>query len=161
MGAIVAAGRRALPRGYADFAWQLVLWFGFYLAYQAVRARADHDVGLAFTNARRVADVEQRLGSMWELSFQGIVDSSSLLIRLTSWTYWLSQFAVLGLALLWTYLRRNERFLRFRNTILVANLIGLAGYALMPTAPPRMFPELGFVDTLALFSGVNHSSAAV
>ena len=161
MGALVAAGRRALPRGYADFAWQLALWFGFYLAYQAVRARADHDVGLAFTNARRVADVEQRLGSLWELSLQGVVESSSVLIRLTSWTYWLSQFAVLGLALLWTYLWRNERFLRFRNTILLANLIGLAGYALMPTAPPRMFPELGFVDTLALFGSVNHSSAAV
>jgi membrane-associated phospholipid phosphatase len=161
MGALVAAGRRALPRGYADFAWQLALWFGFYLAYQAVRARADHDVGLAFTNARRVADVEQRLGSFWELSLQGVVESSALLIRLTSWTYWLSQFAVLGLALLWTYLWRNERFYRFRNTILLANLIGLAGYALMPTAPPRMFPELGFVDTLALFSGVNHSSGAV
>ena len=161
MGALVAAGRRALPRGYADFAWQLALWFGFYLAYQAVRARADHDVGLAFTNARRVADVEQRLGSFWELSLQGIVESSGLLIRLTSWTYWLSQFAVLGLALLWTYLWRNGRFYRFRNTILLANLIGLAGYALMPTAPPRMFPELGFVDTLALFSGVNHSSGAV
>src|SRR5829696_9213463 len=113
MSTLVAAGRRALPRGYADFAWQLTLWFGFYLAYQAVRARADHDVSLAFANARRVADVEQRLGSLWELSFQGVVDSSDVLIRLTSWTYWLSQFAVLGLALLWTYLWRNERFYRF------------------------------------------------
>ena len=68
---------------------------------------------------------------------------------------------MLGLTLLWVYLRRNESFLRFRNTILTANLIGLAGYALMPTAPPRMLPELGFVDTLALFSSVNHSSGAV
>ena len=25
----------------------------------------------------------------------------------------------------------------------------LAGFALMPTAPPRFFPEWGFVDTLA------------
>lgn len=158
---MVAAGRRVLPRGYGDFVWQLAIWFGFYVAYQAVRSRADHDVGLAFENARRVADAEQRLGSLWELSLQGLIESSDLLIRLTSWTYWLSQFAVLGLALLWTYLRHNERFLRFRNTILLANLIGLAGYALMPTAPPRMLPELGFVDTLALFGSVNHSSAAV
>ena len=30
----------------------------------------------------------------------------------------------------------------------------------MPTAPPRMFPELGFVDTLANF-GINHDSAIV
>jgi membrane-associated phospholipid phosphatase len=161
MSVFVAAGRRALPRGYGDFFWQLAIWFGFYVAYQAVRSRADHDVGLAFENARRVADLEQRLGSLWELSLQGAIQSSELVIRLTSWTYWLSQFAVLGLALLWTYLRHNGRFLRFRNTILVANLIGLVGYALMPTAPPRMLPELGFVDTLALFSDVNHSSSAV
>lgn len=161
MSAIVSAGRRVLPRGYLDFAWQLALWFGFYVAYQAVRGRADRDVALAFDNAHRVVDVEERVGSLWELSLQGVLAGSDVLVQLTSWTYWLSQFAVLGLTLLWVYLRRNESFLRYRNTILFANLIGLAGYALMPTAPPRMLPELGFVDTLALFSGVNHSSAAV
>jgi membrane-associated phospholipid phosphatase len=161
MTAIVSAGRRVLPRGYLDFAWQIALWLGFYTAYQAVRGYADHDVGLAFENARRVADIEQRFGSMWELSLQGVLDSSDLLVHLTSWTYWMSQFTLLGLTLLWVYLRRNDSFLRFRNAILTANLIGLAGYALMPTAPPRMLPELGFVDTLALFSSVNHSSGAV
>ena len=106
-------------------------------------------------------DLERRMGALWELSLQGVLGSSELLIELTSWTYWLSQFAVLGLALLWVYLRRNEHFLRFRDTVLVANLIGLVGYVLLPTAPPRMFPDVGFVDTLALFSAINHSSAAV
>ena len=100
------------------------------------------------------------MGALWELSLQGALGSSEVLIELTSWTYWLSQFAVLGLALLWVYLRRNEHFLRFRDTVLVANLIGLAGYVLLPTAPPRMFPDV-VVDTLALFSSINHSSAAV
>lgn len=161
MSAIVSAGRRVLPRGYLDFAWQLALWFGFYVAYRAVRGHADRDAGLAFQNAYRVVDWEERVGSLWELSLQGVVAGSNVLVQLTSWTYWLSQFAVLGLALLWVYLRRNESFLRFRNTILFANLLGLAGYALMPTAPPRLLPELGFVDTLALVSGLNHSSAAV
>ncbi len=101
------------------------------------------------------------MGALWELSLQGALGSSEVLIELTSWTYWLSQFAVLGLALLWVYLRRNEHFLRFRDTVLVANLIGLVGYVLLPTAPPRMFPDVGFVDTLALFSSINHSSAAI
>ena len=59
---------------------------------------------------------------------------------------------MIGLTLLWVYLRRHEAFTRFRNTILLANLIGLLGFSLMPTAPPWMFPG-GFVD------GVNHSSA--
>jgi membrane-associated phospholipid phosphatase len=60
---------------------------------------------------------------------------------------------VIGLTLLFVYLRRHDHFSRFRNTILLANLIGLIGFALMPTAPPWMFPHLGFVD------GVNHQSA--
>jgi len=162
MEAVLAAGRRVLPRGYADFARQLAIWFGFYVAYQLARGVADRgETGRAFDNGLKVIDLERRLGSLWELSLQGFLGSSHVLIELTSWTYWLSQFAVLGLALLWVYLRRTESFFRFRNTILLANLIGLAGYILLPTAPPRMFPHLGFEDTLALFSSVNHSSGVV
>ena len=161
MSTVVAAGRRALPRGYADFARQLAIWFGFYVVYQVARGYADRDAARAFENGREVIDLERRAGMLWELSLQGVLTSSELLIRAASWTYWLSQFAVLGLALLWVYVRRNESFLRFRNTVLLANVIGLVGYVLLPTAPPRMFPDLGFVDTLAVFSSLNHSSAVV
>ena len=161
MQAAIAAGRRVLPRGYLDFARQLAIWFGFYVAYQIARGLADRDAGEAFDNGWRVIDLERRVGSLWELSLQGFLGSSDWLIRLTSWTYWLSQFAVLGLALLFVYLRRNDSFLRFRNTVLLANLIGLVGYVLLPTAPPRMFPEMGFVDTLALFGGLDHGSAVI
>jgi PAP2 superfamily len=161
MQAVLSAGRRVLPRGYSDFARQLAIWFGFYLAYQAARGVADRDAARAFENGLKVIDLERQAGTLFEVSLQGFLGSSELLIRLTSWTYWLSQFAVLGLALLWIYLRRNESFLRFRNTVLVANLTGLAGYVALPTAPPRMFPDFGFVDTLARFSSLNHGSAAV
>jgi PAP2 superfamily len=161
MQAAIAAGRRVLPRGYLDFGRQLAIWFGFYVAYQVVRGRVDRDVGVAFDNGWKVIDLERRIGSLWELSLQGFLSSSETLIQLTSWTYWLSQFAVLGLALLFVYLRRTESFLRFRNTVLLANLIGLVGYALLPTAPPRMFPDVGFVDTLAVFGGLDHGSGVV
>jgi hypothetical protein len=50
---------------------------------------------------------------------------------------------VIGLTLLWVYLRRHERFSRFRNTILLANIIGLDRLRVMPTAPPWMFPDQG------------------
>jgi membrane-associated phospholipid phosphatase len=63
--------------------------------------------------------------------------------------------------LLWVYLRRNDAFTRFRNTILLANVLGLVGYILLPTAPPRMFPSLGFLDTLDSFGGLNHGSGIV
>jgi membrane-associated phospholipid phosphatase len=161
MSAVLSAGRRVLPRGYADFGLQLAIWFGFYLAYQVTRGLADRDAARAFENGLKVIDFERRAGGFFEHSLQGVLSSSELLIRLTSWTYWLSQFAVLGLALLWVYLRRTDSFLRFRNTVLVANLIGLVGYVALPTAPPRMFPDFGFVDTLARFSSLNHGSAAI
>ncbi|MGH3091973.1 MAG: phosphatase PAP2 family protein, partial [Gaiellaceae bacterium] len=41
------------------------------------------------------------------------------------------------------------------------NLLALVGYVLMPTAPPRMFPEWGFVDTLATSASVNHGSGLI
>jgi membrane-associated phospholipid phosphatase len=153
--------RTILPHGVLDFARQLAIWFGFILLYQLARGVADRDAAEAFENGLRVADLERRAGTLFELSLQGFLNSSHLLIELASVTYWLSQFAVLGVAMLWVYLRRNEAFLRFRNTVLVANVLGLVGYVLLPTAPPRMFPDLGFVDTLALFSSINHSSAAI
>ena len=68
---------------------------------------------------------------------------------------------VVGVALLWVYLRRHESFARFRNTILLANLIGLVGYVTVPTAPPRMFTHAGFADTLQDFASLNHGSSLI
>jgi membrane-associated phospholipid phosphatase len=45
--------------------------------------------------------------------------------------------------------------------IILANVLGLVGYAALPTAPPRMFPEFGFVDTLASLGTPNHGSLLV
>ena len=161
MTAVIAAGRRMLPKGYADLGRQVLIWFGFLAVYQVARGMADRSPAEAIENGLAVIDLQQQLGALFEVSLQGLLLSSSFLQTLTSWTYWLSQFVVLAFALLYVYLRRNEAFLRFRNTILAANVIGLLGYIAFPTAPPRMFPEFGFVDVLANFSSLNHGSAIV
>ncbi|HEU5476604.1 MAG TPA: phosphatase PAP2 family protein [Gaiellaceae bacterium] len=151
---VVALGQRVLPRGWRDFGLQLAIWFGFYFSYLAVRHLTYSTPAKAFGNGLRVISLEQRLTHhLFELTVERVADSSSLLLTAAAWTYWNSEFTVIGLTLLWVYLRRHERFSRFRNTILLANLIGLIGFAVMPTAPPWMFPGEGFVD------GVNHSSA--
>ena len=154
---------RLLPRGGRDFALQLGIWFGFIAAYQLARGVADRGTdAVAFANARTVIDAERALHLFVERDVQRVVlELGGPLVGALNWTYWLAQFAVVGLALLWIYLFRNEAFTRVRNWILATNMLGLAGYALMPTAPPRMLPELGFVDTLALFGGIDHSSGAI
>jgi membrane-associated phospholipid phosphatase len=161
MTAAIAAGRRLFPRGYADFGYQLLIWFGFLAAYQVARGVADRDPTRAFANGWRVIDVEQRLAGLGELTLQGWTQSSQLLETLVSWTYWNSEFTVIGVALLWVYFRRNEAFTRFRNTILLANVLGLLGYVFLPTAPPRFFTSMGFTDTLSTFGGLNHGSGLI
>ena len=161
MTAFVAAGRRHLPRGWLDLGRQLAIWFGFLGLYQIVRGVADRNPTRAFENGLGVIKIEERVGDLFELTAQNIASSSKLLEILVSWTYWHSEFTVVGLALLFVYLRRNEAFTRFRNWILLANLIGLVGYVVVPTAPPRMFPTFGFGDTLAAFGGLNHGSGIV
>jgi membrane-associated phospholipid phosphatase len=161
MTAAIAAGRRFLPRGYADLGLQFLIWFGFLGAYQVARGVADRDPAKAFANGWAVINIEQRLTGLGELTLQGWTQSSEFLEALVSWTYWNSEFTVIGLALLWVYLRRNEAFTRFRNTILIANGLGLIGYVLLPTAPPRFFTTIGFDDTLAQFGGLNHGSGLI
>jgi membrane-associated phospholipid phosphatase len=126
-----------------------------------VRGIADRDPTRAFENGLWVIGVERHVGDMFELTLQHLVNSSHFLTTAVSWTYWNSEFTVVGLTLLWVYLRRNESFYRFRNWILVANGIGLIGYIALPTAPPRMFAPYGFVDTLAQFASLNHGSGFV
>ena len=144
---VAAVGRRYLPRGWADFGRQLAIWFGFVFAYQIARGVADRHPERAFTNGFRVVNIETHLTHrLYELTFQQFVESRHWLALAVSWTYWNSEFTVLGLALLYVYLRRHPAFIRFRNTILLANVLGLIGYVFMPMAPPRML-GVGFADS--------------
>ncbi|MDX6480428.1 MAG: hypothetical protein QOG85_938 [Gaiellaceae bacterium] len=149
---VVALGHRILPRGWGHFGLQVALWFGFYLSYLVVRGAVGQNPAVAFANGHKLIRFEQHLTHhLYELTVQRIVDSSHLLLTAAAWTYWNSEFTVIGLTLLWIYLRRHERFARFRNAIFLANLIGLVGYLLMPTAPPWMIRQTNVVV------GVNHS----
>jgi hypothetical protein len=154
--------RAAAPRGWRDFWLQLAIWFGFLFAYQVARGIADRDTIEPFENGRLLIDLESRLHALIELDVQQVVLSSGQwLVQAVNWTYWNSQFTVVGLVLLWVYFRRNEAFLRLRNTLLLVNVLALVGFVAMPTAPPRLFPEWGFVDTLAASSALNHGSGLV
>jgi hypothetical protein len=153
---------RLLPRGWGDFLLQLGIWFGFLFAYQVARGIADRDAVQAFVNGRLLIDLEHKLHALVELDIQRVILSAGDgIVQAVNWTYWNSQFTVVGLALLWVYFKRNESFLRLRNVLLLANMLALVGFVLMPTAPPRFFPEWGFVDTLAASSSLNHGSGLV
>jgi PAP2 superfamily len=150
-----------LPRGWGDFGLQLAIWFGFLGAYQVARGLADRNPPKAFDNGLHVIGIERHANALFEVTLQRLVDGSQVLATAASWTYWNSEFTVVGVTLLWVYLRRNDHFYRFRNWILLANAIGLVGYVVAPTAPPRMFRAFGFDDTLLSFGSLNHGSGLI
>ena len=155
---------RFLPRGLGDLIFQISLWLGFVLVYRLAWGVADHGgavTPVARDNARSIIAIESHANALFEQSLQKVLLSSRLLVAAAAATYWLSQFVVLGFALFWVYFRKTESFTRFRNWLILTNVIGLIFYVLIPTAPPRMFPNLGFLDIEALFSGLTTSSKGV
>lgn len=57
------------------------------------------------------------------------------------------------------YLRRPAVYRPVRNALVLTNLVGLAVFAFFPTAPPRLLPGAGFVDSVARAGfGANHGS---
>ena len=75
--------------------------------------------------------------------------------------YMNSHFVITTGFLAWLYLFRNEHFYFVRNMFMVAMGLALVGYAVFPTAPPRLMPGEGFTDTIAAFTGVAQDSKTV
>src|SRR5207247_437224 len=86
-------------RGWTDLFRQLLIWFGFIFAYQLARGFADRNPAKAFSDGLGVINFEKHAHSLFELSLQRVVDSSHFLATMTYWTYWLSQFAIVGITL--------------------------------------------------------------
>ncbi|HEX5559637.1 MAG TPA: phosphatase PAP2 family protein [Gaiellales bacterium] len=153
--------RSALPRGPRDLVRQIVIVSLFDIAYELSRVLATGGRGTALAHARSVVGAERSLGIFHELSVQRFaLDAPGIVMDVANWTYFNAQFTVTFLFLLWAYLRHTDRYWTIRNTVIAADAIGLIGYLTYPTAPPRMFPRLGFTDTLN-GAAVNHHSGAI
>ena len=154
---------RLLPNGILDVLRQVLLFAAAYYAYRLVRGWMDDPNGAqtAFDNARHVIHFEQTMGFFVEPSVQAWASTKPAIIDFASWVYLNCQSSVTVGALVFLYLFHNKSFYFVRNMFVVAMGIALVGYTLLPTAPPRFFPEWGFVDSVADFTGVSHDSVAV
>jgi membrane-associated phospholipid phosphatase len=131
------------------------------IMYETVRGVAESNAAVAFANARTIVEVEQSTGLFFEQGLQAWAMGQRALIDFANFMYVNSHFVITTTMLVWLYLRHNERFYFVRNMFMVAMGLALVGYVLMPTAPPRFFPELGFVDSIAYYVNVKHDSGLV
>lgn len=149
------AAARRLPHGWPDLIRQVSLFVLAYGLYELVRGVVDgNDVVRASWNATRVIDLERTLHMFVEPHVQALALQSHWLIDFADVLYLNAHTVVTVGALAFIYMRRNDSFYFVRNTFMIAMGIALVGYALYPTAPPRLMPQWGFVDTVQQFTGV-------
>ena len=150
-----------LPHGYSDAAKQLGLFVLAEISYEAVRGIADGAREQAFVNGANVISLEKSLHTFFEPDLQSIFIDHRWIVDFANFMYMNSHFVVTTAFLVWLYIFRNQNFYFVRNMFMVAMAPAIVGYALVPTAPPRLFPQDGFVDTITDFAQVNHDSALV
>jgi membrane-associated phospholipid phosphatase len=150
-----------LPKGGSDAIAQLGIFVFADLLYETVRGVAENNEAIPFQNARSIISTEKSLHFFAEQSIQSWAMGHRFIIDFANFMYVNSHFVITTSALVWLYLRHNDRFYFVRNMFVVAMGFALVGYLLVPTAPPRFFPELGFVDTIAYYVNVKHDSGFV
>jgi hypothetical protein len=122
-----------------------------YFLYDEFRERVAGSARLALANARDIIDWEKRLGLYQELRIQRWFIDWAPFISFWNFYYGTIHFVmpVVALVLLWR--RAPERYIVWRNTLLVMLVIGLGLFWIYPLMPPRLMPQRGFVDTAAEF----------
>ncbi len=124
-----------------------------YSAYLAGRAAMGVHTGPAMETGQCILDLEAMAGLDVERPLNVLVMAVPPVALLFAYLYATLHYVATPAALVWIAVRRGGGYLRARNGLLIATAIGLVGYWLLPTAPPRLL-DAGFTDVMATFSGV-------
>ena len=164
--AAVRAGLRAglqagLQTGLRGCGRELALVVVGGLVYYLIRGAVIDRAAEASARASDLIDLERRLGIFWEPAMQEWILGSRALIDLSNAVYfWLHMPPIVVLAV-WLFWRKRDIYRLTRNAFLGSAVVALVCYAMLPVAPPRFFPELGFVDTMALYSEASYQAQEV
>ena len=149
---------RVLPNGWVDLLRQCSLFGGAYLLYRLVEGAVGGNTSVAFAHARELISLERGLHIFVEPTIQGWATSSHLLVVIAAYIYINAQTTILIALMLYLYVAHNRSYYFVRNMLFVGMAIGLIGYGLFPTAPPRFLPEWGFIDSLKQVTGGSSNS---
>ncbi|GAA2090213.1 phosphatase PAP2 family protein [Streptomyces albiaxialis] len=140
---------RARPRWWTE----LPLIAAVYALYSAGRLLARGDETTAVSHGLALLRLERRLGIDAETPLnRAFVDHSWLGVP-ADFAYASLHFLVTPLVLAWLFRRHAAHYRFLRTWLTVSTLIGLVGFTLLPTCPPRLLDVgHGFTDTMALYS---------
>jgi len=143
--------RRGAPRRFNRFfglSFQIGLTLMLERLYEFSRAHVavDQLTAVAYSNGYKLVDFEITHGFFFEQGLQKLFINDMLLMHVIDAFYAFAHLFVTLAFLIWLYLRRNSVFSFVRNLFYLTTGVALVIYVVFPTAPPRMFSNLGFVD---------------
>jgi len=133
------------------FAKETALIFSLYAIWQLAGTLSVMQVNGARDRALWIWRVQRDLHFPRELTFQKAVLPHPLIVQFFNGYYAIMHVPALVIFLIWLFVRHRDRYGSVRNAIALLTGICLA-IQLIPVAPPRMFPTLGFVDTAKLYN---------
>ncbi|MFF2654073.1 phosphatase PAP2 family protein [Streptomyces sp. NPDC058045] len=124
-----------------------------YGAYSGGRLLARGDVDSAVDHGLSLLRIEQALHIDAEHPLNRIFTAHPSLGVPADFWYASLHYLVTPAVLIWLFRRRPGVYRAARTWLMAATLIGLIGFTLLPTCPPRLLdPGYGFTDTMAQFS---------
>ena len=142
------AGRRR--RALAAFAREAALVLGLYALWALLGQLSLMQVDGAMDRGLAIWHFEQDVGLPSEVDMQKVILGHDLIVRACNQFYALVHVPALIVFLIWLFFRHRDRYPTWRTSL--ALLTGACFLIqLVPVAPPRMFGDLGFVDTANAF----------
>lgn len=135
-----------------------------FLLYNGGRLVVRDSEALAIEHAGLVRRLQSVLPLPSEAWIQGVAAQVPYLFEIANRYYAWLHFPVIIAFLVWGFWRRpRAEYVWARNLLVVTTFLALAIHLVFPLAPPRMFPEWGFVDTMTRLgpSPYDGASAAV
>ncbi|MFD5814651.1 phosphatase PAP2 family protein [Streptomyces sp. NPDC127038] len=125
-----------------------------YAAYTAGRLLARGDTTGATDHGLEILRIEKVLHLNAEHPLNRLFTREAWLGIPADFWYASLHYVVTPAVLIWLFRSRTVRYRAARTWLMTSTLIGLIGFTLLPTCPPRLLaPEHGFVDTMAQYSG--------
>jgi hypothetical protein len=147
---LVARSRRGKWRSVAAYAQETALVLALYAVWQVGLDILVTGVGGAFPKARWIWHFEHTLHLPSEVRVQRWALPYPWLVKACNYFYALVDYPALIAFLIWLFVRYRARY-RWGRNILVLSTGACMFVQAIPVAPPRLFANLGFVDTLALY----------
>jgi hypothetical protein len=132
------------------FAGEIALVLGLYSLWQIAGQLSVMRVDGAMDRGASIWNIEKALHVSNELSLQRALLDHPLLIQLCNGYYAIAHVPAVIAVLIWAFVWHRDRYPQLRNVLALLTGVCLL-IQLVPVAPPRLMPVLGFVDTGHLY----------